>query len=205
MNTNASGTLVRSLVCLCAVSLVVAGCDGESGGSDAPAPGSDNVIAWSPSGTFPVPTYQGGCRLEAGEVFAMASDGPNNDVLTVSEGANGGVILSLEVTHGEDQILSVADVSLRRGKSGESFRDATAAGVGAAQWGVGLAGEGAVVDGTLCFSDKLTSGGSLGAMFSLIFQDAAGQHHTVGGTFTVPSGDIVDGHIPTVGLAVDLR
>ena len=152
-----------------------------------------------------MPTYQGGCRLEAGEVYALASDGAPNDVLTVSGGSNGGVVFGLNVAHGEGSVFSVSDVSLRRGKSEESFRDATGSANAPAQWGSGLSAQGTVVDGTLCFSDKLTAGVDLGAMFSLIIRDDGGAFHTVGGTFTVPADAIVDGLIPSVGLAVDLQ
>ena len=198
---------VCSVVCACALLVSVGACDGgdEDSGPLGAGATSGGFVDWTPAGTLPVPSYDGACRLLAGTEFKSPANPLVDDTLTLSGGSNGAVVMDLQVSSGPQQVLSVSGISLRRGKKDESFRDATPTTATQSAWGDGLSQSGTVLDGTLCFSDKITVGVDVHAQFSLILEDAAGAYHTVGGSFSLSASDISDGLVPGASLKVDLQ
>lgn len=149
--------------------------------------GSEPTI-WTPQGTTKLPSYGANCRLTTDAIFASESNGYLDDTLLL-EADGSGAYLMLEVTDGLDTILS-AEVDLARALVGRSFRDAE----GEALFGAsdGEAASGQVVDGTLCFSEKLPEAtGDVLAEFSLIIALEDGGFVSVGGDLWIP-GALID-------------
>ena len=94
---------------------------------------------------------------------------------------------------------------MERGKKNESFRHAASDPLTPVNWGDGLTLQGTALDGSLCFSDRLSTGEEVDAQFSLILATADGLHHTVGGSFSVAPGVVSDDGIPETDVDVDLK
>jgi hypothetical protein len=158
-------------------------------------------IAWSPSGTYKLPSYGAGCRFTTNQVIQIPSNGVVDDSLVFEADAGPGATLELTVATPEGLGL-VAEVDMKRGFTGRSYRQAT----GEAAW-TDKDGDhvGAVIDGTLCFDEKLANGlDDVLAEFSLVVE-IDGLYYSMGGNvlldgaqvlaaegFTVEGGNSVD-------------
>ena len=185
------------------------GCDSEeaSGGVDPveQSVGTEEHIHWQPSGTFAVPVYGISCRFTADSVFSQASNDAADDTVALELASDGSAVVHLRVQGANGSILVAEKVSMTRGKKNESFRQAEGDPQSPIIWGDGLTSEGAVVDGMLCFSDRLQAGEELSAEFSLILQTSDGVNHAVGGSFLVSAGVVTDSGIPESPVDVDLQ
>lgn len=205
------GGEMKTAVISCAFLLgcIAAGCDsGSEVESTEEAPETTQAsehTQWQASGTFPVPVYGITCRLTAGTVYTSASNGADDDTLTVEVASDGSAVMHLRVVGGEGEELVADHISMARGKKNESFRHAVSDSQWPITWGDGLGNQGTVLDGTLCFSDRLTEGEGVNAEFSLILETADGEHHTVGGTFALSSGIVTQDGVPQTGVNVDLQ
>ncbi|MEC9071785.1 MAG: hypothetical protein VX938_05365, partial [Myxococcota bacterium] len=119
--------------------------------------------------------------------------------------SDGSAVVHIRVHSAAGQVLVAENLSMTRGKKNESFRQAESDPLSPITWGSSLASEGAVVDGTLCFSDRLEQGEGRAAEFSLIVQTSDGAHHAIGGSFQVSDGVVTDSGIPETAVDVDLR
>ena len=89
-----------------------------------------------------------------------------------------------------------AQVTMARGLKDKSYRSAS----GQATWGFPPR-SGFVVDGTLCFPQRLTDGVATPGEFSLVMDDGVGNYHSVSGTVNLPGSAVHVGG-DTLGLEI---
>ncbi len=183
------------------------GCDAGGGEATPTAPDASGSAKGSPATAWPVtdatvktPAYGVSCRLAVDDVVTVASNGAADDALTLSAPASGPATLSLTVTGAGGTFE--AQVTAARALLGKSYREATGtASLGGQSW--------TVVDGTLCFAEKLATGQAVEGELSLILARPEGGHQSVAGTFTLPGAAVDAGSDPTTvaatALDVDLR
>ena len=185
------------------------GCDsgGDSGasGSNPETEETTEYLEWQPAGTFPVPVYGVSCRLRAGTVYEPGSNGSADDTVALELAPDGSGVLHLRVLGAEGEVLVANNITMERGKKNESFRHANSDPLTPITWGDGLTLQGTAVAGSLCFSDRLSTGVQVDAQFSLILATGDGLYHTVGGSFSVPSGVVSNDGISEIAVDVDLR
>ena len=143
-------------------------------------------ILWTPSGTYKLPSYGAGCRLTTDDVIQIPSNGLKDDSLVFSVTNAAEALLSLTVQTPTGQSLN-ASVDLKRGLTGRSYRQA----MGEALWS-DKEGEhvGLVVDGTLCFDEKLSAGlDDVLAEFSLIVE-IEGDYYAMGGNVLIEGSQV---------------
>ncbi len=162
---------------------------------------SSALTPWSPgTGTSSVPTYDKSCRFGADTVFESPSNGVADDAITLTA-TSSDAELSVTVTDGSGQVLA-GTATLDRGLADKSWRNAT----GSATWSDGLNGE--VVDGAICFSERLEAGQAAIGEFSLVMQADDGSYHSVSGGFSLAADAIKPASGETVlapTVDVDLR
>lgn len=194
------------------MAIIAVGCDSKNSSPgpwdvyDAGPPDAGptaELTPWSPTGTFKVPAYGIGCRYGTDHVYRAVSNGATDDKLTLTpHGTGDQVSLDVEVNTEQGKVLA-ATVTLERGLVLKSYREA----VGTASWGNPLA-DGEVVDGTLCFEQKLTAGTDTAMEFSLVIKAADGVHHSVSGGALLSGAGIAPDADPIVQsdtLDIDLR
>lgn len=187
-------------------------CESSGGGTPyTPAPEPDaapdtaapaaETTPWTPgAATTKKPVFGSGCRYEAETPFLVPSNGAGDDALSFSAAATGGPIeATLSVSDG-DGVQVEATVTLTPALAGKSWGGAK----GAASWN-GVSGD--VVDGTLCFAEKLAAGAGVEGELSLVLETPAGDHHSVAGTFSLPGAAVtaVDPVDVSAALDIDLR
>ena len=166
---------------------------------------SSEPILWTPSGTYKLPAYGAGCRFVTDDVIQIPSNGLIDDSLAfdAEPGPEASLAISVETPHGHS--LS-ASVDMKRGLVGRSYRQAS----GEAMWSDKDGDHvGAVVDGTICFDEKLANGlDDVLAEFSLIVE-MDGVHYAMGGNVLIGgahvaamNGFTVDG---VQAVDIDLR
>jgi hypothetical protein len=165
------------------------------------AAGSEG-LAWTPNGTYKLPSYGSGCRFVTDHLVQIPSNGVLDDsvVFAADAGPDATFELAVETATG---LSVVADVDMKRGLTGRSYRQAD----GQATW-TDKEGQhtGWVVDGTLCFDEKLANGmGDVLAEFSLIVE-IDGIYHSMGGNVLIEGGQVTanDGYAVDAALAVDV-
>lgn len=174
----ARGAALAMLVALCGL----ISCDGPTSPTAAAAPDAGpaaDLIAWAPdaTGTTSVPVY-GRCRLGAERVLWAASNGAADDHVSLTA-QDGEAVLAVRVMGASGLVLQ-GDVTLERALKDKSYHRAT----GTARWAPeGLDAQ--VVDGTLCFSERLASGAPAEGEFSLVLAAADGSFASVSGDFRV--------------------
>lgn len=174
-----------SLCLLLPLGCVEGNSDPNTSGTDATAAPGSPTVAWSAdTPTTSVPTYGKNCRYAAETLFESPSNGQPDDTISLSEeGSNAG--LSFQVTDKNGVVLKVEGVTLERGLLYKSFRNAT----GQATWG--LPNQTAnIVDGTLCFSEKLDGNNDVQAEFSLVMETAPGTFESLSGSFFLPGTSV---------------
>ncbi len=166
----------------------------------ADASGAEVLGAWNETGTGGVPTY-GNCRFTTGEHFAVASNGEADDVLQLAIDDSGSGTLTIRVRDALSVKLEGVELALQRGLRQESYRRMK----GTAVWG---AQSGNVIDGMLCFDNRLTVGVDAKAELTLILENADGDRFAATGRF-VASGagiDLTDGvKVSLDAVDIDLR
>lgn len=173
-----------------------------SGGGEIDAGSTSNLIEWQPTGvTSAVPAYGTSCRLKAGTFVASASNGSPDDSLSMKIASDGSGTLTIEVDDGSGHVLEVKNISAARGLKDKSFRELA---------GTGMIGQvtGDVVDGTLCFENKLVAGQNVRAEFTIILQASGGQYYSTGGSFLLPGSTIGqngDMEIAADTIDIDMR
>jgi len=170
--------------------MLVAACEQEATNPDAILSGGDSggtpseLTVWSSgAGTTGVPTFGKNCRLAADHITSSASNGLNDDSIQVMAPTSDATVV-LVVSSGEGQVLN-AQVEMARGLKDKSYRSAT----GQATWGFPPR-SGTVIDGTLCFPERLTDGTATQAEFSLVMDDGTGAYHSVSGTLNLPGSAV---------------
>ena len=154
--------------------------------------GPEVIPPWNATGTGGVPVF-GECRFTTGEHFAVASDGVADDVLKLDVDSGGQGTLTLRVRDALSVRLEATAVTVQRGLKQESYRRFK----GSAVWG---SQSGEVIDGMLCFENRLTPGVAAKAELTLILENGAGERFAATGRF-VAAGASVD---VTGGVKVDL-
>jgi len=182
--------------------LAAGACDTPT--SSAPAAAADagptaDLISWAPdaTGTTSAPVY-GRCRLGAERVLWAASNGAPDDQISLLASGDG-ASLTVRVVDASGLVFE-GDVTLDRALLDKSYRAA----VGTARWAPeGLDAQ--VVDGTLCFSERLASGAPVDGEFSLVLATGAGSYASVSGSFHVAGeGVSTDPKVAVQGSAVDI-
>jgi hypothetical protein len=143
------------------------------------------LVTWSPTAsTTAVPTYGKNCRYEASSVFNSPSNNTPDDSLDFTANANGAWV-SVSVRDANGEVLKVIQAQLQQGLKDKSYRKAS----GSASWAQPQK-TGDIVDGTLCFSEKLTGATNVEAEFSFVMQMADGSHESLSGTFSLAANTI---------------
>jgi hypothetical protein len=159
-------------------------------------------IAWSPAGTYKLPAYGAGCRFTTEQVIQIPSNGSVDDSLVFQADSGAGATLDLLVTTPDGQSMA-AEVDMKRGLTGRSYRQAT----GDAVW-TDKDGEhsGTVVDGTICFDEKLANGmGDVLAEFSIVVE-RGGLYYAMGGNVLLEGAQVaaLEGFTVDGASAVDI-
>jgi hypothetical protein len=183
------------------LSFSVSGCVGGGGGEGEPnqdtGPGVTNpsqLVAWSPTAsTTAVPTFGKNCRYGADSVFSSSSNNTPDDSLDFTANADGASV-SMSVRDANGEVLKIVQAQLQQGLKDKSYRKAS----GSASWGV-PSQTGDIVDGTLCFSDKLITAADVQAEFSFVMKTADGSHQSLSGTFSLPASAITNGASIAIG------
>ena len=162
-------------------------------------------LEWTPNGTYKLPAYGSSCRFVTDDVVQIPSNGQVDDTMVFAATAGPDATFALTVQTPSGLSVS-ASVDMKRGLTGRSYRQAE----GQATWS-DKAGEhtGWVVDGTLCFDEKLANGmGDVLAEFSLIVQ-LDGVHYAMGGNVLIDGTQVSAGNGYAIdaemGVDVDLR
>jgi hypothetical protein len=163
---------------------------------------ASDPVAWSPTGTYKLPSYGAGCRFTTDAVIQIPSNGLVDDSLVFQADAGQGATLELVVATPDGQTLT-AEVDMKRGLTGRSYRQAT----GDAAWS-DSDGEhaGVVVDGTICFDEKLANGlDDVLAEFSLVVE-LDGVYYAMGGNVLLegPQVAALDGFTVNGAGSVDI-
>jgi len=192
--------LVASILAIVALQACDDGETTTAPGPDASTTPSSTLTPWSSgSGTGSVPTYDKSCRFGADTVFEVASNGASDDALMLApDGA--GATLTLSVSDGTLTVLD-ATVALDRGLADKSWRN----GSGTATWSSGM---GTVVDGAICFPDRLSAGVATQGEFTLVMRSADGSYHSVSGGFSLTAAQVLVGAAETItasAVDIDLR
>jgi hypothetical protein len=159
-------------------------------------------IAWSPAGTYKLPAYGAGCRFTTEQVIQIPSNGLVDDSLVFEADSGAGATLELLVET-PDGLSMVAEVGMKRGLTGRSYRQAT----GDAAW-TDKEGDhtGIVVDGTICFDEKLANGlDDVLAEFSLVVE-RDGTYFAMGGNVLLEGAQVaaLEGFTVDGASAVDI-
>jgi hypothetical protein len=161
---------------------------------------TNGLTPWAPGATTTgVPTYGKNCRFAADNIFSDPSNGLNDDSITLlSSGSEATVSFTVNSSGG--QVLN-AQVVMARGLKDKSYRNAS----GTATFG-NPPMSGSVVDGALCFADKLAAGIDAVTEFSLVI-DTGVAFYSVAGTLTIPNATIqTEGpSIEAPAIAIDLK
>lgn len=173
---------------------LMGGCD--EGTTTAPPDATDPtpsvLLKWEPSNTTSsVPTYDKSCRFGAATVFESPSNGQPDDTLLLTAGS-GAASLKLTITDTTGQILS-ADATLDRGLAEKSWRKAT----GTATWSMSGQAD-TIVDGAICFAEKLAPGDGVLGEVTLVMKAADGSYQSISGGFSLPGAAVR----PTAEVAV---
>jgi len=158
---------------------------------------------WPVMGTVSKPSFGKGCRYGVESNHELASNCEKDDYISLQGPPDGVVTVDMTIRHQDSDVLEFS-VELQRSLVGKAYDSAT--GTGAWHGDDGFSGE--VLDGTLCFSDKLALGTPVSGEFSLVIEDAAGIPHSVGGRFVL-DGQELSGESPlsltSTTVDLDLR
>mgnify|MGYP001329325097 CR=1 FL=1 len=159
-------------------------------------------VAWSPAGTYKLPAYGAGCRFTTDQVIQIPSNGLNDDSVVFQTTGGSSATLELVVATPNGQSL-VAEVDMKRGLTGRSYRQA----MGDASW-TDKDGDhaGSVIDGTICFDEKLANGmDDVLAEFSLIVE-LDGLYYAMGGNVLLEGSQVaaLEGFTVNAASAVDI-
>lgn len=178
--------------------------DGQQDGPDEPSPSAtpqppqapkykgSPASPWNGQGTSTMPKFGVNCRLATSTVFESATNGLVDDTLHFTTYSSTTSTLDIFVLDGSGEALNL-NVDIHRGLSGRSFRQAT----GTANFGGYV--DVPVVDGTLCFQEKVATGAEVLAEFSFILNQD-GVNTSLAGLVLIPGASI---SMPSTGLAID--
>ncbi|MEC9072534.1 MAG: hypothetical protein VX938_09160, partial [Myxococcota bacterium] len=187
--------------------------EGEAPPAPQPPPAKASIFnggsaptQWSPNGTSKMPKYGEDCRLTTNTVFEAATNGATDDSFSLVVYSPKTSTMDVSVVSNAGLAMS-ATVDLTRGLPGRSYRDAE--GWVTYEYAPGLTAELPVIDGTLCFQEKLAvATGDVLAEFSFIVA-VDGIYHSMGGNMVIPASALTNAANGLVdadqALDIDLR
>jgi hypothetical protein len=154
--------------------------------AEAMSDATQEMTPWPLMGTVSKPSFGKGCRYSVDTTHELESNCEKDDVISLEGPPDGVVNLDMTIRHEGSEVLDIS-VQLERSLVGKAYYAAT----GTGNWHGEDAFGGEVLDGTLCFSEKLSIGTPVSGEFSLIIEDDTGARHSVGGRFLLDGPEII--------------